>query len=74
MQFPGRTLDELDNMNLPRFLRAMEARNIESLEETVEQVKTGKMKGSELDKETWDRIKEHDAIWEAFISQNETHG
>jgi hypothetical protein len=55
-------------MDLLRYLRAMEARNIDTLEETAHQVKTGKRKGSEVDKEDWEVIREHEKIWQEFIT------
>ena len=48
-QFPGRTLDELDDMDLLRFLRAM-ARNVSSLEESRYMVETGKRRVQRLTK------------------------
>lgn len=74
MQFPGRTLDELDDMDLLRYLRAMEARNIDTLEETAYQVQTGKKKGSEVSKEEWDKIREYQKIWEAFVTPKRKNG
>lgn len=74
MQFPGRTLDEIDEMDLLRYLRAMEARNIDTLEETAYQVQTGKKKGSEVSKEEWDKIREHQKIWEAFLEPKRKNG
>lgn len=68
MQFPGRTLDELDEMDLLRFLRAMEARNVSSLEDSVHLVETGKKKGSEIDKEDWDIILEHNKFWDEYTT------
>lgn len=55
-------------MDILRYFRAMEARNVDTLEETVYQVQTGKRKGSEVDKDDWDKIREHEKIWEKFIT------
>lgn len=74
MQFPGRTLDELDDMDLLRYLRAMEARNIDTLEETAHQVQTGKRKGSDVSKEEWEQIREHQKIWESFLDSKRKDG
>lgn len=74
MQFPGRTLDEIDDMDLLRYLRAMEARNIDTLEETAHQVQTGKKKGSDVSKEEWEQIREHQKIWDAFITPKRKDG
>ncbi len=55
-------------MDLLRFLRAMEARNVSSLEESRYMVETGKKKGSEIDKEDWDIILEHNKIWDEYTT------
>jgi hypothetical protein len=57
-------------MNLLRYLRALEARNVEILEDSAQAAKTGKLKGSDLNKEQWEEIKKFDAIWDAFINPN----
>jgi len=74
MQFPGRTLDEIDEMDLLRYLRAMEARNIDTLEETAHQVQTGKKKGSDVSKEEWEQIRDHQKIWESFLDSKRNNG
>ncbi len=61
-------MDELDEMDLLRFLRAMEARNVNTLEESRHLVELGKRKGSDIDKEDWAVILEHDKIWEAYTT------
>lgn len=68
-QFPGRTLDELDNMDIFRYLRSMEARNLDNLETMrKEQTKKGgKLKASDISQKDWKRIKEHDEIIQDFI-------
>lgn len=53
-------------MDLLRFLRAMEARNVNTLEESRHLVETGKKKGSEIDKEDWKTILEFNDIWDAY--------
>lgn len=73
-QFPGRTLDEIDEMDLLRYLRAMEARNIDTLEETAHQVQTGKKKGSDVSKEEWEQIRDHQKIWESFLDSKRNNG
>ena len=73
-QFPGRTLDEIDEMDLLRYLRAMEARNIDTLEETAHQVQTGKKKGSDVSKEEWEQIRDNQKIWESFLDSKRNNG
>lgn len=55
-------------MDLLRFLRAMEARNVNTLEESRYLVETGKKKGSEIDKEDWETILEFNDIWDAYTT------
>ena len=60
--FPGRTLDELDGMNWPRYLRAREAQNMEAVEKTRQMQVTGKLKPEDIAAETWEAIKRHDYL------------
>lgn len=46
----------------------MDARRIDTLEEMSYKVQSGKMKGSEVEKEDWDAIREHEKMWRAFIT------
>lgn len=55
-------------MDLLRFLRAMEARNVVSLEDSAHLVETGKKKGSEIDKDDWKIIVEHNKIWDKYTT------
>jgi len=55
-------------MDILRYFRAMDARKIDTLEEMASKVKTGKLKGAEVSKEDWDDIREHEKIWDAFIT------
>jgi hypothetical protein len=66
-QFPGKTLDELDHMDMLRYFRAMDARKIDNLEEMAANVKSGKMKGADVSKEDWEEIRKHEKIWEQFL-------
>jgi hypothetical protein len=59
-QFPGRTLDELDQMDLYRYLRARAAANIERVETLRQRQIDGK--DVELDEDDWRMILEHDAL------------
>lgn len=49
-------------MNWGRFLRAREAGAIRNIEAQRELVTTGKLDGSKLPADLWERIKEHDLI------------
>lgn len=66
--FPGRTLDELDNMDIMRYLRAMEARQLESIKETRSEIKKkgGRIKSSDLSSSQWEEIKTFDKLVDAF--------
>lgn len=67
-QFPGRTLEELDGMDVLRYFRAIDARRIDTLEEMAFKTQTGKLKGSDVSKEDWEEIRENQKIWEAYIT------
>ena len=70
--FPGRTLDELDAMNWPRYLRAREAQNVESVEKARQLQISGKLKAEDLQPETWESIKRHDQLLAAQARQHST--
>lgn len=67
-QFPGRTLEELDGMDVLRYFRAIDARRIDTLEEMAFKTQTGKLKGSDVSKEDWEEIIENQKLWEAYIT------
>lgn len=46
----------------------MEARNVVSLEDSAHLVETGKKKGSEIDKDDWKIILEHNKIWDKYTT------
>lgn len=58
-------------MDILRFFRAVDARRIDTLEEMSSKVQTGKMKGSEVSREEWEEIREHEKLWAAYITPKE---
>ncbi len=64
--FPGRTLEELDNIDALRFFRAMGARNIETVENLREQQQAGIKKGKDIPSSTYRKILEHDRLYQEF--------
>ena len=60
--FPGRTLDELDRMDWPRYLRALEAAGIERVEDKRQQHIAGELGEEKLSAEIWEQIREHDEL------------
>lgn len=60
--FPGRTLEELDNIDLNRVLRAKAAKKYESVEARVRLFKAGKLKASDLTADELRVMAEMDAI------------
>ena len=67
--FPGRTLDELDKMDWPRYLRAREAQSIEQVEKVRQMQMDGKLKAEDIQPETWESIKRHDQLLAANASK-----
>ena len=59
-RFPGRTLDELDQMDLPRYLRAIDAENIEAVEERRRLMLAGKIGKDGMTPDDWAAIRQHD--------------
>jgi len=61
-QFPGRTLEELDGMNYARYLRAMDARYIEQIEQMRASYLKGEVPSRKQDSDVWAAIRDHDAL------------
>lgn len=64
--FPGRTLEELDSMNILRYMRAMDARGIESSERIYTNIMKNKIKSTDVPKEDYERVLENDKLWEEY--------
>lgn len=60
-RFPGRTLDELDEMDVGRFMRAIRAERMESLEERRKAYLKDSKKTKLTDAE-WDEIAYHERL------------
>jgi hypothetical protein len=60
-RFPGRTLDEIDGMNWPRYLRALEAERIEQVEDRRALYLAKKLKSEDLTPDDWTAIQQHDS-------------
>jgi len=66
--FAGRFLDEIDTeMDIFRFLRALQARGIERIEQTRKEHIKGKIKPDAISSEEWKQIKAHDAKIESLL-------
>lgn len=59
-RFPGRTLEELDGMDWPRYLRALAAERIEAIEYRRRMWMAKKLKAEDITPEDWEAIQEHD--------------
>jgi hypothetical protein len=59
-KFPGRTLEELDAMNWPRYMRAMEAERIMQVEEKRLALLGGHIKSMSADE--WELIAENEEL------------
>lgn len=64
--FPGRTLEELDNMNVLRYMRAMDARGLESVERLRADILESKKKSTDVPKEEYEAIEVNDKLWEEY--------
>lgn len=60
--FPGRTLDEIDRMDWPRYLRAMEVNRVMAIEDRRAQFLAGKIDPHALTPDEWAAITEHDNL------------
>lgn len=61
-QFPGRTLEELDSIDLNRLLRARAAAQMEAVEQRRKRYLAGKLEAKELEPDEWKLILEMDAL------------
>lgn len=64
--FPGRTLDEIDGMDILRWMRAMDARSIETVESNRSMQKKGKKKAKEIPAKVLRQFVEHDKLFREF--------
>ena len=71
--FPGRTLEELDGMDILRFMRAIEARSIESTERLNTDILSKKIKPTEVEDSVWKRILENNEMWEDYKRKHGRH-
>ena len=66
--FPGRFLDEITNsMDIYRFLRSLQARGIEAIEDTRERFRENKIKSDEITEDQWKEIRRHDRMMAYLI-------
>ena len=61
-RFPGRTLEELDGMDWPRYLKALDAGNMEAVEDRRQLQQEGKINASDIDADEWEQILAHDRL------------
>jgi hypothetical protein len=64
--FPGRMLEELDGMDILRYLRAMDARAIETTERVNGEIGTGKMAAVDVPADRYKKILEHNEMFEEY--------
>lgn len=64
--FPGRTLDELDDMDALRFFRAMAARSLQTVEDFRDEQQAGIKKGKDIPTHIYKKFLEHDKIFREF--------
>ncbi|MFZ1755038.1 MAG: hypothetical protein WBO46_14945 [Caldilineaceae bacterium] len=60
--FAGRTLEELDAMDWPRYLRALDAASVERVEERRQRQIAGELGEDKLSASEWETIRAHDEL------------
>lgn len=60
--FPGRTLDELDDMDWPRYLRAVQAGNVQKVEQRRTDYLAKRITGKELGSDDMAAIERHNQL------------
>lgn len=66
--FPGRTLEELDNIDWPRLLRALKVKSIGETEQTLLSFQQGLVQQTSITAKQWEQIRLHDQILEEYYS------
>ena len=69
--FPGKTLEELDKMDWPRFMRAMEASGMCDLELKKEALAKGFLKSNSITRREFEKMKENDDLYSALEEEGE---
>lgn len=62
--FPGRTLEELDTIDWPRYMRAVAAVEMDRIEEKKASVLAKYLEPKQVSPKDWESIQEHDALIE----------
>jgi len=60
--FPGRTLEELDRIDLNRLMRALEAKRMEAVETRRTLFLAGKIEADKISPDEWNLIAEMDEL------------
>lgn len=68
--FPGRTLEELDHMDILRYMRALDARAIESTERLKANILSSKVKAVDVPKEDYEAIDVNDKLWDLYQEES----
>jgi hypothetical protein len=68
-RFPGRTLEELDNVDWLRLQRALEVGRIVDVEAKNALYLEGKLKADAFKPREWQAIQEHDRLYEAWEAE-----
>lgn len=67
--FPGRTLEELDGIDLARLKRALDAQHIERLEQTKRLFLDGKLEPDAIPPADWLEIRDYEAALDEFFGE-----
>ena len=67
--FQGRTLDELDMMDWPRYIRAKEVERVTAIEARRTQFLAGNLAANAIAADEWDAITEHDELMKTYTTR-----
>lgn len=67
--FPGRTLEELDDIDYPRLLRALEADQIQHVERERRRYLADKVSPKNQDARVQEAIKEHELLLQEHLEE-----
>jgi hypothetical protein len=66
-QFPGRTLEELDQMDWLRYNRALHANILLDAEDVRKQHAAGRLKAKDISATKWARIRDNDEVLNKYF-------
>jgi hypothetical protein len=68
-RFPGRTLEELDNIDMGRLQRALEAQRIERVEGILASYHRKEITNDQISPDVWSDVQAHENLMERYYPE-----